>query len=98
MMVIDKEMEDNNKGSSTAIHIIILFYGSTRDIAGVHEVKIDLPQGTTSSILKEKLEKQYGIRFERDRVSLALNKKYIIDEIVLHDGDTVALIPPISGG
>ncbi|GGE50494.1 molybdopterin synthase sulfur carrier subunit [Pullulanibacillus camelliae] len=43
-----------------------------------------------------KLEKEYAI--DTKTIMVAINEEYAIKEDVIHAGDTVALIPPVSGG
>jgi molybdopterin converting factor subunit 1 len=33
-----------------------------------------------------------------ERAMLAVNQEYVGPDVVLHDGDELALIPPVSGG
>jgi sulfur-carrier protein len=35
---------------------------------------------------------------DEDSLTLAVNEEYVTDTLLLKSGDTVALIPPISGG
>ncbi|MED3844460.1 MoaD/ThiS family protein [Geobacillus stearothermophilus] len=46
--------------------------------------------------LKDEVEERYGVSL--GRVMTAVNEEYARDESPLHAGDTVAFIPPVSGG
>lgn len=47
--------------------------------------------------LKEKMEQQFSLG-DLHSVMVAVNEEYAIDEDPIKAGDTVALIPPVSGG
>ena len=51
-------------------------------------------------ILAETYPKLAPLVMDEDRITLALNEEYVPagEVLSLRDGDTVALIPPISGG
>lgn len=46
--------------------------------------------------LKQKLAEKYNLSLQS--VMVAVNEEYADDDIVLKAEDTVALIPPVSGG
>lgn len=48
--------------------------------------------------MAEKYPGLSSLVLDEDSLTLALNEEYIESEIVLKNGDTIALIPPISGG
>lgn len=55
--------------------------------------------GSSAKALVEALTKKFPyLDFEKNQISLAVNKEYITDDIELQDGDEVALLPPIAGG
>lgn len=75
--------------------INILLFAYLQEVIG--ETKItwsELP--ITVGELKQKLAEKYNLSLQS--VMVAVNEEYADDEIVLKDGDTVALIPPVSGG
>lgn len=51
-------------------------------------------------ILAEKYPKLADLVLDEDNITLALNEEYVPsgESLPLRNGDTVALIPPISGG
>lgn len=70
-----------------------------RDRAGVAESRLDLPDGCTVSQAKVMLlEELPALRDFVDRCAYAINRNYVRADAVLHDGDDLALIPPVSGG
>ena len=78
--------------------IQLLFFGITTDLVGAPAVNIDIAEQTTIGALKKLLKQQYdGLNNIYD-FAVALNEEYAHDDWVLTDGDTVAIIPPVSGG
>ncbi len=79
--------------------IKVLYFSSLKDKLGKQTEEIDLPENSTVqnliSILKEKYP---NISDSLDNVMFALNEEYVDKDSPLKDGDTVALIPPVSGG
>jgi molybdopterin synthase sulfur carrier subunit len=76
--------------------IQILCFAQFQEIVGQksifwHETPI------TAAVLKEKLQQQYGLP-DLDHTMIAVNEEYADDDMEIKDGDTVALIPPVSGG
>lgn len=81
--------------------IKVLFFASAREAAdGLTELTIDnVPEGSTTAFVRQHLAKAFhGLSELANTITLAVNEEYIQDEMTLCDGDTVALIPPISGG
>ncbi len=77
--------------------ITVLFFAKSREIVGQDQVEIEMPEGEGVSVLVDRLQSQYpellGMGFR-----VAVNSDYVEKDFKLHDGDQVAVIPPISGG
>jgi len=87
------------------IKIIVLFFASLRELTGLQSTEILLAddEEAISSLLIKIGEKFSCLRdiIGDDQISIALNKQYLAKEDsnhILHHGDEVALLPPISGG
>ncbi len=83
----------------THMKIGVLFFGVLKDLVGLSSETVDLPEGTR---VREVLL-HYGRqapRFEEMAPSLAIsvNQEYSGADRVLHEGDEVGLLPPVSGG
>lgn len=85
---------------NSSMEVTILFFASAKDRAGQSRMTMEIEPDTTVVLLKQKLEQLYpSIQFERDGIKLAVNQVYCDDDgCVLKNGDTIALIPPVSGG
>jgi molybdopterin converting factor subunit 1 len=79
--------------------ITIRLFAALRERAGVSELTIDLPGGATVSAARERVCQQFpDLAGLLPRVAYAVNRNYVSIEAELHDGDELALIPPVSGG
>ncbi len=81
------------------IRCTILLFAHLTDAIGQPELSIDLPDTTTLSDAVDTLVQQHDAIAElRNTLAFAVNESYATTDTVLHDGDTIALIPPVSGG
>jgi molybdopterin synthase catalytic subunit len=81
------------------VRIRVLFFGVLRDIVGVREDSIEVPEGGRLETVFE----HYATRFPRIRemsksLVLALNQRFSEPGAPLSEGDEVAILPPVSGG
>jgi len=84
----------------------VLLFASAREAAGnISEMSLELDcdSATTSTFRKamaEKYPKLSTFVLDEESITLALNEEYVQagQVLPLENGDTVALIPPISGG
>jgi len=75
-----------------------LFFGMSRDLVGQGPITFELDEGLTVKMFREILVKNYPRLSEIDSFSIAVNESYAEDTLFLTDKDTVAIIPPVSGG
>jgi molybdopterin converting factor subunit 1 len=74
-------------------------FASVRDILGLRETVLDLPDGTTAAGLLDRLIlDQPRLLGLAPSLLLAVNREYVDKSRILVEGDEVALIPPVSGG
>jgi molybdopterin converting factor subunit 1 len=79
--------------------IRVLFFASLRERLRTSEAAHDLENGSTVADLWSDLcRRNTGLEEMTASVSFAVNQEYVDRATVLHDGDEVALIPPVSGG
>ncbi len=83
----------------TPMRVKVLFFGLVRDLAGLPEEEVEVPDGGTL----EHLWGQYERRFPRFREAagsllVAVNQEVADRAQVLREGDEVAFMPPVSGG
>jgi molybdopterin synthase sulfur carrier subunit len=81
------------------IKINIRFFASVRDIVGEREKTLLLPEDSRVDRVLKDLKKQYPqLSMMIDRSFVALNEEYAAHNTLLKEGDTLAIIPPVSGG
>ncbi|KAL9186763.1 hypothetical protein ACHAXT_010483 [Thalassiosira profunda] len=89
-----------------SVSIKVLFFASAREAAGgitSADVELDA-DGADTKALRTKLATLYPklapLVEDEENLTLALNEEYVAmgEVLPLKAGDTVALIPPISGG
>lgn len=81
------------------MRVRVLLFAGLREAAGTRELALDLPDGAAASALRDRLAHEHPpLAPLLARAALAVNEEYVTGDAALHDGDTVALIPPVSGG
>lgn len=82
------------------MRVKLLFFAALRDVAGQAERDLVLPaEVTTVAQLLDQVAKelpQVGSRMASVRI--AVNEAFVDVGAQLVDGDTVALLPPVTGG
>lgn len=76
--------------------IIIKAFGQVKEEVGMGEFRIEEEMQNVKS-LRDHLSVKYPT-ISWSSVAIAVNKQYAEDHEPLHQGDEVALIPPVSGG
>ena len=77
----------------------VLLFAQLADAIGKSRLTIDLPKGATIADAIESMSKDHPVvQSMRDTLAVAVNERYCRDDHSLNDGDTIALIPPVSGG
>lgn len=81
------------------IKVRVLFFGAARDAAGHSEVELSLHAPTDAANAFEQVLSTYPElrRFGRSLL-FAVNQEYAPKDREVHDGDELALFPPVSGG
>jgi sulfur-carrier protein len=74
----------------------VLFFAHLRDAAGTDSAEMDLG-GKTVAEVKQIVSETYGLQ-KLDNVMVAINEEFAPDSEVIQESDTVAFIPPVSGG
>ena len=81
------------------MRVRILFFGQLKEVAGRERDTLEMPEGArVSDLLRRYAEVKPALKAYYDAMAVALNQEYSEAGAVLHEGDEVALIPPVSGG
>jgi molybdopterin converting factor subunit 1 len=78
--------------------ITVLFFGITTDLVGKNTISYSVNTSTSVENLKNLLKTDYPNLKNIDDFAIAVNEEYATNELLLKEGDVVAIIPPVSGG
>ncbi|HEY4601906.1 MAG TPA: molybdopterin converting factor subunit 1 [Cerasibacillus sp.] len=76
--------------------IDVLLFAQLREDTGKEKISIQA-EGMTVKELKQKLFSIYKIQTSA-QIMVAINEEYVLEDERIEAGDTVAFIPPVSGG
>jgi molybdopterin synthase catalytic subunit len=79
--------------------LTVRLFAALRERAGKSELALeDLPDGLDVGALKREIERRHPALGSLAQVRGAVGTEYVAETRRLADGETVALIPPVSGG
>jgi len=77
----------------------VRLFAAPREAVGTNELTVTLPDGATVAELIQQLTEAHPVLKAYVRfLSVAVNRAYVGQQTELHDGDEVALLPPVGGG
>ncbi len=77
--------------------VIVKYFASFKETAGVPEETIEIEKGKSINDLLGIIIKKYSFK-DQDNMVVSLNHDYIKTDVKLKDGDEVAIMMPSSGG
>ena len=81
------------------MNVEVNFFALYRERAGQKQLSLELSPGATVSHLVEEIRRLFpGLAPPTVDIVVAVNAEYADSNVVLCDGDDIALIPPVSGG
>jgi molybdopterin converting factor subunit 1 len=85
--------------TSNKMQVRLLFFATLKDIVGAKEMRMELPVGATVADVLARLESSYPrVKDYRPVVLTAVNEEYVDQNAYIHEGDELAIFPPVSGG
>ncbi|NXA32297.1 MOC2A synthase, partial [Eudromia elegans] len=82
--------------------VSVLYFARSAELAGLRAETLCVPRRVTALQLWDEIVKRHPrLATIRDQVVFAVRQEYVLlgdQQLVLHPGDEVAIIPPISGG
>jgi molybdopterin converting factor small subunit len=83
----------------TNMQVRIRLFAAHREAAGQDDYVADLPSGTHAHDVPSLLEGRFpGLSAAAPSFAYAVNLKQVPGDTELHDGDELALLPPLAGG
>ncbi|CAA0156836.1 molybdopterin converting factor subunit 1 [Tenacibaculum maritimum] len=80
------------------IKISLLFFGIATDLVGNSSLTIAIASNTSVQELRQLLTTKFPNLKQITSYAIAVNEEYASKETILTANDTVAIIPPVSGG
>jgi molybdopterin synthase catalytic subunit/molybdopterin converting factor small subunit len=81
------------------MRIRVLLFGQLKDIVGRQEDSLELEPGARlSAVMLYYAERFPKLKPMAGSIACSLNEEYAKGSAVLHEGDEVGLLPPVSGG
>jgi molybdopterin converting factor subunit 1 len=85
------------------VRVKVLYFGVLRDRFGVRDELVEVSDGTcVGDLLRILLGRTSNHAMETEglwrSLAVAVNREYSSPELILCDGDELALLPPVSGG
>ena len=79
------------------VKVKVSFFAQSREIVGQSQIDFEIQEGEAVSSLLKRLQSQFH-DLSSVNMMVAVNAAYVENSHGLHDGDEVAIIPPVSGG
>jgi molybdopterin synthase sulfur carrier subunit len=73
----------------------VLFFAHLRDTVGQESIEYNA-NGITVLDLKQQISEKYDLKV--DNVMVSINEEFAANDDIIQDGETIAFIPPVSGG
>lgn len=81
------------------MRVTVRLFAAHREIAGRGSLDIDVPDGARVDEAFERVCAEYAALGARaGGVAFAINREHAVPGAILHDGDELAILPPVAGG
>jgi molybdopterin converting factor subunit 1 len=81
------------------MRVTVRLFARLRDLAGTAELARDVDSGATIGSVWTQLASEYPALAPYERsISSAVNADYARMDTLVHEGDEIAFLPPVSGG
>jgi molybdopterin converting factor subunit 1 len=79
--------------------VTVLYFAHLPDRTGTRSESVTVGDSTTVGALRKSLEERHNkLQGALGGCRVAVDEEFADAETILHDGQTVAFIPPVSGG
>ena len=83
----------------TPLRVVVLSFAQIREIVGAAAQELEIGEGSTVRDAWNELARRHaGLVELTDSTRIARNGSVVSAETPLHDGDEIALLPPVGGG
>ena len=82
-----------------AMKVRVQFYAQLRDLIGMRELEVDLPEGASvRELLDQIYAKQPALRSHDKRILIGADLEFVDRNHKLKPGEEIAIMPPMQGG
>lgn len=77
----------------------VQFYAQLRDLVGIRELELELPQrATIRELLEQIYAQQPALRTHDKSILIGAGLEFVDRNYNLHSGEEIAIMPPVQGG
>jgi MoaD family protein len=77
----------------------VQFYAQLRDLIGMRELELELPDGATvGDLLKQLYAKRPALRAYDNSILVAAGLEFVGHNYKLNPGEEISIMPPVQGG
>jgi molybdopterin converting factor subunit 1 len=81
------------------MRVLVRFFAVHREATGQSSYEADVPEGTrVRDALRLVADRFPVLDRHASGIAYAVNQTVVADDVALHDGDELALLPPMAGG
>jgi molybdopterin synthase sulfur carrier subunit len=81
------------------LRLKVLFFGRLRELTGIAEESVEIPDGFTLAGLFDRYADRFPkLRPFRGSLVASRNEEFASWDSLVAEGDTIAFLPPVSGG
>ena len=77
----------------------VQFYAQLRDLIGIRELELELPErATVRELLEQIYTQQPALRAHDKSILIGAGLEFVDRNYKLHTGEEIAIMPPVQGG
>ena len=81
------------------MNVRVQFYAQLRELIGIHELELELPEGTTiRELLKQIYVQKPALRAHDKSILVGVGLEFVDRNYKLKPADEIAIMPPVQGG
>lgn len=81
------------------MNVRVQFYAQLRELIGIHELEVELPQGANVRELLERIYAQKpGLRAQDKSILIGAGVEFVDRNYQIKPGEEIAIMPPVQGG
>jgi molybdopterin converting factor subunit 1 len=85
--------------AAETMKVRVQFFAQLRDLIGMRELELELPDGATvRDLLKELYAKRPALRAHDKSILIGAGLEFVDRNYKLNPGEEIAIMPPVQGG